>query len=57
MSKKSQENLEEHKGQTCSTIYQDLEQAVVIKMRAIGPRGKTIQRNRIKSTEGKKKKN
>lgn len=53
MSKKRQENLEEHKGQTCSTIYQDLEQAV-IKTREIVPRGKTIQRNRIKSTEGKK---
>lgn len=57
MSKKSQENLEQHKGQTCSTIYQDLEQAVVIKTRAIGPRGKNNPKKQNQEHRRKKKKN
>lgn len=53
MSKKSQENLEEHKGQTCSAYIKTYCKAVVIKAERNWPKGKNTPKEQNQEPRNK----
>lgn len=56
MSKKSQENLEEHKGQTCSAYIKTYCKAVVIKAERNWPKGKNTLKEQNQEPRKRRKK-